>query len=687
MLESKDDEIKSSENKEPIAKSSKTKNKKNSNTKESVKKPVVNEKLAGPTDIDNVSNQKDEIVVEESIESAKAIKGDSDSKEEIVNTQDTLGIDSKENKLEDVAKEDVAKEDLEKEKPAPDEVIIAYDKLSLEELADSLEKLLETQKVQHIKSTAEAIKSAFNIKFGSLLAEKKEAFLAEGGNTIDFQYSSPVKSRYNKLLSAYKKDRDAYYSDLEKQLKENLDKRLQLIEELKSLIENADAKTMYKSFRNIQSTWRAIGPVPKTKYNDTWKIFHHHVERFYDLLHLSNDFRDLDFKNNLEEKLKLIQKAEDLAENEDVNAAFKELQKLHKRWKEDVGPVAREMRDEVWEKFSAATKIIHDKRHGHFRDMKSQYGAIIEAKMLVIDEILNFDSSQNKTHNDWQKSIKSIELLRKKYFDAGKLPYSKSETIWLKFKDATKQFNQEKNKFYKQEKKSQQHNLQEKLDLIKLAESLKDSEEWETTTNTFKKIQSDWKKVGHVPRKFSDDLWKKFKAACNHYFDRYHKQKNTLSDEDKEILDKKEAFFQSLKPEDYSTKATVTKLMKDWNQFGSSSRNSRSVDVKFNKFIDLILSKLSISKDEIVLLKFKNVINGYLAKNDIRKLNSEVIFIRKKIDEAVREIQQLENNLSFFSNASDDNPLVKNVHTNINNFKKSLSVWENKLSYLRTLDY
>ena len=174
------------------------------------------------------------------------------------------------------------------------------------------------------------------------------------------------------------------------------------------------------------------------------------------------------------------------------------------------------------------------------------------------------------------------------------MPYSKSETTWQKFKDATKQFNQEKNKFYKQEKKSQQQNLQEKLDLIKLAESLKDSEEWETTTNTFKKIQSDWKKVGHVPRKFSDDLWKKFKAACNHYFDRYHKQKNTLSDEDKKILDKKEAFLQSLKPEDYSTNGTITKLINDWNQFGCTSRNSKSVDVKFNKFVDLILSKLSL---------------------------------------------------------------------------------------------
>ena len=489
------------------------------------------------------------------------------------------------------------------------------------------------------------------------------------------------------MLSDYKKERDLYYSNLEKQLKENLEKRVQVIEDLKSLIENADTKTMYKSFRDIQNTWRAIGPVPKTKYNDTWKIFHHHVERFYDLLHLSNDFRDLDFKNNLEEKLKLIQKAEDLAENEDVNLAFKELQKLHKRWKEDVGPVAREMRDEVWEKFSAATKIIHDKRHGHFRDMKSQYGAIIEAKMLVIDEILNFDSSQNKTHNDWQKSIKDIDALRTKYFDAGKLPYSKSESIWKKFKEATKQFNREKNKFYKQEKNSQQENLQAKLDLIKLAESIKDSEDWETTTNTFKKIQSDWKKIGHVPRKFSDDIWNKFKTSCNYYFDRYHNQKNALSDEQKEIIAQKTAFVEALKVEDYTTKDSLTILMDSWNQFGSTPRGSKAVDLQFNRFIDSLLSKLSLDKNEIVLLKFKNIINGYLANNDNRKLDSELVFVRKKIDESIREIQQLENNLSFFSNASDDNPMVKNVHKNLNTYKNGLKVWKDKLAYLRSLDY
>ena len=635
-------------------------------------------------------NNSQEVEIEQEV--SKAIKSEKltdDLKEP--NAQEKSNIEKKEiNEEDDVVSkenEDKAETKTELDKSNKEVEIIAYDSLTLEELTEALENLLDTQKIQHIKSSVEAIKSAFNTKFGSLLAEKKSIFLAEGGNTIDFQYSSPVKSKYNKLLSEYKKQKDIYYSNLEKQLKDNLEKRAQVIEDLKTLIETADTKTMYKQFRDLQNIWRSIGPVPKTKYNDTWKIYHHHVERFYDLLHLSNDFRDLDFKNNLEEKLKLIEKAEFLAEMQDVNAAFKELQDLHKIWKEDIGPVAREMRDDVWNKFSAATKIIHDKRHDHFKSMKSKYAEIIDAKMLVIAEILSYDSSKNKTHNDWQKSIKDIEALRKKYFDAGKLPYSKSESIWKKFKDATKQFNQQKNKFYKQEKSTQQKNLQAKLDLIKIAESIKDSEDWETTTNTFKKIQSDWKKIGHVPRKFSDDIWNKFKTSCNYYFDRYHNQKNALSDDQKEIIAKKTAFLENLKVDDFSTKDTVTHLMNSWNEFGSTPRGSKAVDVKFNKFIDNVLSKLSLDKSEIVLLKFKNIINGYLANNDTRKLDSELIFIRKKIDESVREIQQLENNLSFFSNATDDNPMVKSVHKNIDTYKKGLKIWKAKLTYLRSIEY
>lgn len=671
MLESNEDKIK---------KTTQPKDEVIETTKENeVISEQVNKDLDG-----KAAEVDDEVTKASSTEKTTVDLSASDTQEIVIEEKETAS-----SAVDEVSKDnsDEVEGNTDQENPNKEVEIIKYDTLSLEELTDALENIILTQKIQHIKSSVEAIKSAFNLKFGTLLAEKKSLFLAEGGNTIDFQYSSPVKSKYNKLLSDYKKQKDIHYSNLEKQLKENLEKRVLVIEDLKTLIENADTKTMYKYFRDLQNTWRSIGPVPKTKYNDTWKIYHHHVERFYDLLHLSNDFRDLDFKNNLEEKLKLIEKAEFLAEMKDVNAAFKQLQDLHKTWKEDIGPVAREMREDVWSKFSAATKIIHDKRHDHYKSMKSQYVVIIEAKMLVIDEILSYDTSKNKTHNDWQKSIKDIDALREKYFDAGKLPYSKSESIWKKFKEATKQFNREKNKFYKQEKNTQQNNLQAKLDLIKLAESLKDSEDWETTTNTFKKIQSDWKKIGHVPRKFSDDIWKKFKTSCNYYFDRYHNQKNALSEEQKEIIAKKIAFVEDLNAKDFTTKDTLTNLMNNWNQLGSTSRGSKAVDIKFNKFIDTILSKLSLDKSEIVLLKFKNIINGYLANNDTRKLDSELIFVRKKIDESNREIQQLENNLSFFSNASDDNPMVKNVHKNIDNFKKGLMVWKDKLAYLRSLDY
>ena len=664
---------------------------KNKKTPKSKKKSTekTNDKVEASSQINNDDDSQEVAAKSKDLETISAKKVTDDKKEATTQDKTTSETTEESPNKDTVSKENDSEDKMQSDDQKSDDKveIIAYDKLSLEELTEALDKLLQTQKVHHIKSSVEAIKNAFNSKFGALLAEKKSAFLAEGGDTIDFQYSSPVKSKYNKLLSDYKKQKDLHYSNLEKQLKDNLEKRNQVIDELKSLIENADTKTMYKNFRDLQNTWRSIGPVSKTKYNDTWKIYHHHVERFYDLLHLSNDLRDLDFKNNLEEKLKLIDRAEYLAEMKDVNAAFKELQVLHKTWKEDIGPVAREMRDEVWNKFSAATKIIHDKRHDHFKIMKSQYVIIIEAKMLVIDEILNYDTSENKTHNDWQKSIKDIDALRKKYFDAGKLPYSKSESIWKKFKDATKQFNQQKNKFYKQDKSSQQKNLQAKLDLIKIAESIKDSEDWETSTNTFKKIQSDWKKIGHVPRKFSDDIWNKFKTACNHYFDRYHNQKNALSDEQKEIVAKKNEFVESLKVDDYSTKDAVTDLMNAWNELGNTPKGSRAVDIKFNKFVDHLLSKLSLDKSEIVLLKFKNIINGYLANNDNRKLDSELIFVRKKIDESVREIQQLENNLSFFSNASDENPMVKKVHKNIETFKEGLKVWKAKLAYLRSLEY
>lgn len=632
--------------------------------------------------VENTENRVDEVVSDTTtVESDKI----SDTPE-ILEGESLVKTDDTADAVEEIEKS-IAVDAEKGNHKEEDSTTVDYSVLSLEELVKELSKTISNNPIYKIKNQVEGIKSAFNQQFGALLAEKKAAFIEAGGNSIDFQFSSPVKSEYNSLLSEYKKQRDAHYNDLDKQLSNNLEKKLSVIEQLKDLIQNADTATMYKSFRALQDTWRTIGPVSKNHYNDTWKTFHHHVERFYDLLHLSNDFRDLDFKHNLEEKLKIIDKVEALVEEPDINGAFKELQDLHKIWKEDIGPVSQEMREEVWKKFSSATKKIHDRRHDYFREMRSKYQEIIDKKLLVVEKLNAYDTSNNKTHNDWQKSIKEVEVLRQEYFNSGKLPYSKSEEVWQKFKSATKKFNSAKNIFYKYEKNEQQENLKKKMELIDLAESLKESDEWETSTNTLKKIQADWKKIGHVPRKFSDDIWKRFKAACNHYFDRYHEQKNTLNKEQQAIVDSKKVFLDTVKELKEPSKDEILEVITNWRELGALPRNARHLDSKFNKLIDRAFEGLDIEKNEISMLKFINVIDSLVATEDVRKLDSEQIFVRKKIDEVVKEIQQLENNLGFFSNAKDDNPLVLNVKKRVNEFKEDLAFLKEKLSYIKKLDY
>ena len=644
--------------------------------KKLTKTPVKN-KTAKAEDVATSDAIKEpESEAEEEVVTDTAVKEpESEAAEEVVTDAAVKEI---ENKVAEAAEKAAEKNSI---------PMLDYDSMELELLTEELQKLLKEHPVQQLKANIDAIKNAFNLKFGTLLAEKKAAFLEDGGNSIDFQYSNPVKTTYNGFLLEYKTKRTAYYAALDEQLKRNLEKRHNVINELKELINDADSKTMYKVFKGLQTRWREIGPVPRNKYNDTWKIYHHHVERFYDLLHLSNDFRDLDFKHNLEEKLNLIVRVEALAEREDVNDAFKELQELHKLWKEDIGPVSKEYREDIWQKFSAASKKIHDRRHEHFRNLRSQYQGIIDKKIAVSVAIEAYDTSSNKKHSDWQKSIKDIEALRQEYFNAGKLPYSKSEAVWQQFKLATKKFNQAKNLFYKGEKSVQQENLDKKNELIALAESLKDSEDWENATNTMKKIQSDWKKIGHVPRKFSDVIWKKFKAACNHYFERLHNKQGAVNEEQQAFVDEKKAFLEVVKAMENVSIESINESIAAWRNLGTLPKNARHLESKFNKQIDALLGGLSLSKSEIAMLKFKNMVDSYKDQEDVYKLDSELLFIRKKLDEGNKEIQQLENNLSFFSNATEDNPLVKNVFVKINKYKEDLIVWEQKRAYLRKLNY
>ncbi len=566
-----------------------------------------------------------------------------------------------------------------------------YDKMSLEALADELEKLVKSEKVQAIKSHVENLRSEFKSKFNSLLDEKKEEFLNDGGNEIDFYYSSSVQKRFKETYREYRDKLNTHYKNIEKSLKDNLADRLEIIEEIKGLFNvEENINTTYKHFKELQERWKNAGPIPRDKYNNAWNSYHHHVEMFYDFLHLNRDLRDLDFKHNLEQKTKIIERAEELAEDDNHNRAFRELQALHKMWKEELGPVGKEHREEIWERFKAATKKINDKRQAYFADLDKVYEKNLEVKHEIISKIQAIADKGANSHNAWQNCIKEVEALRNDFFGAGKVPIKVNEATWAQFKDSVRTFNRNKNAFYKNLKKSQYDNLQKKMDLIKVAEDNKDSEDFSTTTPLMKKIQSEWKKIGHVPRKNSDKIWKQFKTACNHYFDRLHAVRDAENAEGNQAYAEKAKLLDELKSLELSGKKEsdleqVKNLINKWKDIGNVPPNKRYIEGKLNKVLDAVFKKLDLNHEEAELIKFETKLDSLNNAKDPKHLDNERSFIRKKINDVKAEINQLENNLQFFSNVDDDNPLVQEVHQNIEKHKQSLDLWKTKLRKIKDL--
>lgn len=600
---------------------------------------------------------------------------------------------SSEKEEEDVEEEHVASSDDQEEHEDFDqdeEASVDYSDLEIPGLIKAFRDLMQSGKVADIKKQVDAIRTEFNAKFQEEFESAKEAFVAEGGNVIDFHYSTPEKKKFSELYFNFKEKLNHHYKSLKKDLQSNLNKRLELIEELKGLLAvDENINTTFKHFKDIQERWKEAGPIQRDKYNTVWNTYHHHVENFYDFLHLNREFRDMDFKHNLDQKLKLITRAEELAQETNINKAFRELQMLHKVWKEEVGPVAKEYRDEVWNKFSSATKAIHDKRQEAQKELEKSFEGNYLQKQEVIASINQLTDKVKPSHQAWQHAIKKVQDLRNLFFEIGKVPRIKNQEIWDAFKSATRNFNKRKNDFYKAQKKEQYANLEKKLELIKIAEENKDSEDFKAVTPIMKKIQGDWKKIGHVPRKDSDKIWKQFKAACNHYFDRLHAQRNEANQEEVEAFNKKRELLDLLKKHTEEkakpTMEQVKELINNWKSVGRVPFNKRSIEGKFYKALDNAFSAMNIPKDEAELIKFENKISGLIAQKDDRKLQNERAYLSKKISEIKQEINQLENNLGFFQNSDAKNPLVQEVHKNIAKHKESLDVWRAKLKKLKSM--
>ncbi|WP_121966380.1 DUF349 domain-containing protein [Myroides sp. N17-2] len=571
---------------------------------------------------------------------------------------------------------------------------VNYEKLDLEKLTKELHKLIKHHKVTAIKDHVEEIKKEFYRKYSDLIDEKKDAFFEENpdANDSDFQYNLPIKTEFDHNYEEFRVAKNAYFKQLQNNLNVNLEKRLSIIEKLKQLIDNSENNgDALKQLGELRDEWKAAGPIPKDKYNHVWNNYHFHVERFYDQLHLDRESRDLDFKYNLDQKLKLIARAEELLDNPDVIKSFRELQTFHRIWKEEIGPVDREIREKIWDQFSEITKQLHDKRELLFDQLRSVERENLALKVSIISEIDLLSKQKVANHNQWQKEIAKVEELRQRFFSIGKVPAENNEEVWNLFKLATRNFNSNKNAYYKELKKEQQDNYAKKLALIKRAQELKDSDDYAKVTPIMKKIQDDWKIIGHVPRKYSDQLWADFKEACNSYFDRFHAIKNKENEVEVDAYNRKKEYLDLLKgfqlSGDHKTDlGEIKNHINNWKSIGAVPVNKRFIEGKFNKILDVLFDKLSLSKRETEAVKFNNRLESILETNDKRKLQNEAVFIHRKIEEINSAVIQLENNLAYIHNPSDDNPFVKEVRKSIEKQKDDLKIWEDKLTQIRNLD-
>jgi len=573
--------------------------------------------------------------------------------------------------------------------------MLDYDSISMEALTEEIEKLVSNEKVMAIKDHVEEIRKAFMSHFHDLLEEKREEFSEQNeGSTDGFEYHSPIKNKFDAIFDDYRAKKSKHYNQLQSNLKDNFEARNTIIEDLKSLIESTDDSIgdMFKKMNEIRERWNNAGSIPRDKYNIIWNNYHFHVERFYDLIHLDKEARDQDFRNNLEQKQQLIVRAKDLLAEPDVMKAFRELQLLHRIWKEEVGPVDREHRDAVWIEFSEITRQMHDKREALNANAREREMEHFEAKNKIVEQINALSSEEVNGHKGWQNQMKKMEALRETFFKAGKVPTELNEETWAKFKTAVREFNKNKNAFYKEIKHDQQDNLNKKIALVEKAKSLKDSEDFKAATPIMKQIQDEWKKIGHVPRKHSDSIWKEFKVACNEYFDRLHKVQNEENKEGIEAYESKKNYLEEIKTfelvgEHKKDLDAIKAHIESWKSFGRVPFNKRHIEGKFNKILDALFEKLSLSKKDTELMKFENRLEHLAENDDNRALEKESYFLRKKIDEVQSEIFQLENNIQFITSSSKkgENPFIKEVHKNIDKHKEDLKIWKEKLSRLNQL--
>ncbi len=610
-----------------------------------------------------VENQVDEANVETNAEVNTEVQAnETDVQPQAEKAEVELSVDTPADEVATEPKptETVVEPKTEETVPDPE---VNYSEKSLSELVVLFEELMNNESRMKLSKDAEAIKSAFY--------KKLEKERVEAKDDVSLDNLTQLENGFKASYDTYRKEKAEHNAMMEKEREGNLEKKEEVIADLKALLEKQeDVNATFPAFREIQNRWRSIGSVPARSFravNDTYQLY---VEQFYDMVKINRELRDLDFKKNLEVKEKFCEIAEKLAENKDVVTAFKELQKLHDQWKE-YGPVAKQYREAIWDRFKAATAIINKKYQAHFEGLKEHQTENLAAKVALCEKVEELANKEVASLNEWNEYSKQIEEIQKEWKTIGFATKKENQKIYDRFRAACDKFYEGKRVFYDEYKAGLNDNLQKKISLCEAAEALKSSTEWRKATDQFINLQKQWKEIGVVPRKKSDQLWKRFRAACDEFFaerDKNAKPENNLYSN----LKAKQKLVAEIKAyvvvdDDDVNVAALEDFMARWQRIGFVPYKEKdSIGKAYREALDATFPEAS---------RMRRSQYSHSPKSERERLIL-------KYNQLEQDIVTYENNIGFFAKSKNSEPLIEQMQEKINRSKEELKLLHEQIRAL-----
>ncbi len=569
---------------------------------------------------------------------------------------------------------------------------IDFSHLNTDEIIRKAHRLLNDFPLSAIREAMESLPELFNQKFKEEYDQALAAFTADGDLPENFEYKNDNRDRFNAVYKQYKDKKNEANRQLEAEREKNLEIKLGVIEELKALVQKEEAlgKT-FQEFRDLQERWRNTGMVPQGQLNGLLETYHHHVENFYNYIKINKELRDLDLKRNLDAKTALCEEAERLIENNDIAGSFKQLQLLHARWKE-IGPIPKEQKEPVWERFKTATSQINDKYHHFFESLKQEQEDNLKVKEEICEKAAALSAGEYNSLSEWNAATKAITELQEEWKHSGTVPQKERNKIYKKFRSCCDAFFDRKREYHKIAAVEQEKNLQLKIQLCEKVEAIKDSTDWKTTTDRIISYQKEWKKIGPAPKKFSNKVWQRFRSACDTFFNNRSVHLKGINSEQEKNLELKKALIEEVKRFNLSgdTEKDIESLKEfqtRWAEIGFVPiKQKDSVQEEFRAAINDWFDKLNLDEFDRNLERFRVKLSSLDAgENKEYRIINEREKLVAKIKQLETDVNTWENNIGFITQSKKSEGLIKELNAKIEKTKQRLALLQEKLKALDSI--